>query len=123
MAETEYKRLLQSAQDRAQFGFLAVVQRALQDADKNLVDMLVKAKSGLDHSALTGVRHFIRQDGNVFVRRIDTLFRASLERAMQTMFVDLRPGMRKLTADELSLIDDEVVNHQIEVGRLAERMR
>lgn len=123
MAETEYKRLLQSAQDRAQFGFLAVVQRALQDADKNLVEMLVKAKSGLDQSALTGVRHFIRQDGNVFLRRIDTMFRTSLDRAMQTMFVDLRPGMRKLSADELSLIDDEVVNHQIEVGRLAERMR
>ncbi|MFC7516922.1 DUF1631 family protein [Herbaspirillum sp. GCM10030257] len=123
MAETEYKRLLQAAQDRAQFGFLAVVQRALQDADKNLVELLVKAKSGLDQSALTGVRHFIRQDGNVFLRRIDTMFRTNLDRAMQTMFVDLRPGMRKLSADELSLIDDEVVNHQIEVGRLAERMR
>ncbi|RJF96106.1 DUF1631 family protein [Noviherbaspirillum saxi] len=123
MAETEYKRLLQSAQDRAQIGFLAAAQRAMQDADKNIVETLAKARSGLDHSALTGVRHFIRQDGNVFLRCIDTRFRASLERAMQTMFVDLRPGMRKLTADELSLIDDEAVNHQIEVGRLAERMR
>ncbi|MGH8809850.1 MAG: DUF1631 family protein, partial [Noviherbaspirillum sp.] len=123
MADTEYKRLIQSARERATFGFLAVVQRAMQDADKNILEMLVFAKSGPEHSALTSVRHFLRQDGSVFLRRIDHLFRNSLERAMQTMYVDMRPGMRKLSIDELTLIDDEVVVHQIEVGRLTERMR
>ncbi|HZW22041.1 DUF1631 family protein [Noviherbaspirillum sp.] len=123
MADTEYKRLLQAAKERALFGFLSVVQRAMQDTDKNIVEMLAEAKSGLDHSALTSVRHFLRQDGNIFLRRIDELFKNSLDRAMQTMYVDLRPGMRKLSADELTLIDDEAVNHQIEVGRLTQRMR
>ncbi len=123
MADTEFKRLFQAAKERALFGFLAVVQRAMQDTDKNIVEKLTEAKSGLDHSALTSVRHFLRQDGNVFLRRIDALFRTNLDRAMQTMYVDLRPGMRKLSADELSLIDDEVVTHQIEVGRLTQRMR
>lgn len=123
MADTEFRRLLHVAKERALFGFLSVVQRAMQDTDKNIVDMLSEAKSGLDHSALTSVRHFLRQDGNVFLRRIDALFRSNLDRAMQTMYVDLRPGMRKLSADELSLIDDEVVTHQIEVGRLTQRMR
>jgi len=123
MADTEYKRLLQAAKERALFGFLSVVQRAMQDTDKNIVEMLAEAKSGFDHSALTSVRHFLRQDGNIFLRRIDELFKNSLDRAMQTMYVDLRPGMRKLSADELTLIDDEVVNHQIEVGRLTQRMR
>ncbi|HJV82825.1 DUF1631 family protein [Noviherbaspirillum sp.] len=123
MADTEYKRLIHSAKDKALFGFLAVVQRTMQDADKGIVDLLLAAKSGLDQTALTSVRHFLRQEGNVFLRRIDVLFRNYLERALQTMYVDLRSGMRKLSADELSLIDDEVVNHQIEVGRLTERMR
>ncbi len=123
MADTEYKRLIQSAKERALFAFLAVVQRAIQDADRNIVNLLSSAKSGADQSALTSVRHFLRQDGNVFLRSVDTLFRNSLDRAMQTMYVDMRPGMRKLSADELSLIDDEVVNHQIGVGRLTERMR
>lgn len=123
MADTEFKRLIQSAKDKALFGFLALVQRAMQEADKGVVDMLMGAKSGLDQTALTSVRHFLRQDGNVFLQRIDILFRNYLDRAIQTMFIDMRPGMRKLTADELSLIDDEVVNHQIEVGRLAARMR
>lgn len=123
MADTEYKRLLQAAKERALLGFLSVVQRAMQETDKNIVELLAGAKSGLDHSALTSVRHFLRQDGNVFLRRMDDLFRNSLDRAMQTMYVDLRPGMRKKTADELSLIDDDVVTHQIEVGRLTERMR
>ena len=123
MADTEYKRLLQAAKERALLGILSVVQRAMQDTDKNIVELLAKAKSGLDHSTLTSVRHFLRQDGNVFLRRIDDLFKNSLDRAMQTMYVDLRPGMRKKTADELSLIDDDVVTHQIEVGRLTQRMR
>ncbi|RZI42722.1 DUF1631 family protein [Herbaspirillum sp. HC18] len=123
MAESEYKRLIDAAKDRALFGFLAVVQRAMQDADKNIVEMLSVAKSSIDRSALNAVRHFLRQDGNVFLRRVDLLFRSNLDRAMETMYVDMRPGMRKLSADELSLIDDEVVMHQIEVGRLTERMR
>ena len=123
MAETEYRRLIQSAKDKALLGFLAVVQRAIQDADKNIVELMAHAKSGLDQTALTSIRHFLRQDGNVLLRRIDVLFRNYLDRAMQTMYVDMRPGMRKLSAGELSLIDDEVVHHQIEVGRLAERMR
>lgn len=123
MVDTEYKRLIQVAKEKAQFGFLAVVQRAMQEADKNIVEAQARPTSGIDQSVLMSVRHFLRQDGNVFLRRIDELFRASLDRAMQTMYVDLRPGMKKLTANELSLIDDEVVNHQIEVGRLTERMR
>lgn len=104
-------------------GFLAVVQRAMQEADKEIVESLAKAKSGSDQTALMSVRHFLRQEGNVFLRRIDELYRANLERAIQTMYVDMRPGMRKVSLDELSLIDDEVVVHQIEVGRLTERMR
>jgi hypothetical protein len=123
MAEPEYKRLIQSAKNKALFGFLAVMQRTMQDADKGVVGLLADARSGLDQSALTSVRHFLRQDGNVFLRRVDILFQSYLERAMQTMYVDMRPGLRKLSANELSLIDDEVVNHQIEVGRLAQRMR
>jgi hypothetical protein len=123
MAEPEYKRLIQSAKNKALLGFLAVVQRTMQDADRGVVGLLAEAKSGLDQSALTSVRHFLRQDGNVFLRRVDALFQSYLERAMQTMYVDMRPGLRKLSANELSLIDDEAVNHQIEVGRLAQRMR
>ncbi len=123
MRDTEYKRLIDSAKDRALFGFLGLVQRAIQDADKNIVQLMAGAKSSLDQTALTSLRHFLRQDGTLFLRHIDGLFRNYLERAMQTMYIDLRPGMRQVSADELSLIDDEVVNHQIEVGRLTQRMR
>lgn len=122
-ADTEYKRLIDTAKERATFGFLALVQRALQDTDRNMVRLLSEAKSGLDQSALMAVRHFLRQDGNVFLRKIDVLYRGYLERAMQTMYVDIRAGMRKLSAGELSLIDDDVLTFQIEIGRLAQRMR
>jgi hypothetical protein len=123
MRDTEYKRLIDAAKERALSGFQALVQRAIQDADKGAVQLMATAKSGPDQTALSSLRHFLRQDGTTFLRHIDTLFRGYLERAMQTMYVDLRPGMREISADELSLIDDEVVNHQIEVGRLTGRMR
>ncbi|GIZ51661.1 DUF1631 family protein [Noviherbaspirillum aridicola] len=123
MADTEYKRLIQVSKDRALFGFLAVAQRAIQDAERAAADQQSAARSGADRTALAAVRHFLRQDSAQLLRRAEALYRGYLDRAFQTMYVDLRPGMRKLSADELTLIDDEVVNHQIEVGRLAERIR
>jgi len=123
MRDTEYKRLIDSARDRALSGFLGLVQRAIQDADQNIGQQMAEARSGPDRTALASLRHFLRHDGTLLLRRIDGLFRSHLERAMQTMYIDLRPGMRQISADELSLIDDEVVNRQIEVGRLTQRMR
>ena len=121
MADTEYRRIFDAARDRAFFGFLALVQRAIQDVGRNIAALEVK--SNIDRAALASLRHFLHQDGNVFLRRIDAHFRRMLDRAMQTMYIDLRANMRKLTADELSLIDDDAVSHQIEVGRLTQRMR
>lgn len=123
MRDTEYKRLIDSARDRALSGFLGLVQRAIQDADQHIGQLMAEARSGPDRTALASLRHFLRQDGTRFLRRIDGLFRSHLERAMQTMYIDLRPGMHQISADELTLIDDEVVNRQIEVGRLTQRMR
>lgn len=123
MSDTEYKRLLDSAKDRAFFGFLALIQRAMQDADKNAGTQQSGASSGISQSALMSLRHFLRQDSSVLLRRVEALLRNYLDRAMQTMYVDMRPGLHNVTADDLSLIDDEAVNLQIEVGRLAQRMR
>lgn len=123
MADTEYKRLLDSAKERAFFGFLALVQRAVQDAEKNAGTQQSGAASPLSQSALMSIRHFLRQDSNLLLRRVETLLRGYLDRAMQTMYVDMRPGLHNVTADDLSLIDDEAVNRQIEVGRLTQRMR
>lgn len=123
MADTEYKRLIQASKERALFGFLAVAQRAIQDAERAVAEQQSDARSGSERTALTAVRHFLRQDSAQLLHRAELLYRGYLDRAFQTMFVDLRPGMRKLSADELTLIDDDVVHHQIEVGRLAERMR
>lgn len=123
MQDTGYKRLIDAARDRAFFGFMALVQRAMQDADRLTGESMAKAKSSLERTALTSLRHFLQQDSNVFLRRIDMRYRGYLERAMQTMYIDMRPELRNVSIDELTLIDDEMVNHQIEVGRLTDRMR
>ncbi len=123
MPETEYKRVFQLARDRALFGFSGLSQRMLKDADESLMQALSEARSMLDQKALKSARTMLQQDGNLLLKRLDAQFQAQLERAVRTMYTDLRPDITKLSADDLSLIDDEVVSRQIEVDRLLRRMR
>ena len=123
MPDTEYSQLIRTAKERASSGFQALGARAIQDAGKTISDASPRAKSGPEQAALNAVTHLLHRDADTFLRRMDDLFNTYLDRAMQTMYVDLRKDMRKLSIDELALIDDEAVNHQIEVGRLTERMR
>lgn len=124
MEDTEYKRLMRAAKDSALAGFLIAMQEAILETDRSVGEMMRFAKSSVEKTAFSAVRQFLREEGDIFLGRIDALFRAKLDRAMETMYVDLRPGIsKKLSADELSLVDDEAVMHQIEVGRLAQRIR
>ena len=123
MQDTEYKRLIQLSKERAIFAFVALMQRALQDGDREAGQKLPGTQSGYGQTAMTVVRNFMRHDANVFLRHVEVLYRKYLDRALQTMYVDFRPKMQKMRANELSLIDDEAVSHQIEVGRLTQRIR
>lgn len=123
MQDNEYKRLIQSSKERALFAFLALMQRALQESDKETGQKLPGTPSGCEQADMTAVRNFVRHDANAFLRRSEALYRKYLERALQTMYVDFRPGMKNMTAGDLSLIDDEAVCHQIEIGRFTQRIR
>lgn len=117
--------VIQLAKERAQFGFGALAQQMLQDAEERLVQLQADARSGSgsEQYALVAGRQFIQTSGKVFVKRVDTLYRELLDRAMQTMYTDLRVSLHQLSADNLTLIDDETVTHQIEIDRLVLRLR
>lgn len=117
------KRVIHLAKERALFGFSMLSQRMVSDTDSSLSKAISLARSGFDQKNLSAARQFLQQDGKLFQKRLDAFFSDYLERAMQTMYTDLRTGLHNMSADRLSLIDDETVNRQIEVDRLVQRMR
>jgi hypothetical protein len=117
------KRVIQLAKERALFGFSTLAHRMVQEADTSLVQSLSDSKSELNPTAASSARQFLRQDSKAFLQRVLALFGDYLERAMQTMYTDLRISLENLSASNLSLIDDETVNRQIEVDRLVLRLR
>jgi hypothetical protein len=115
--------VIQLAKERAQFGFAALAQQMLQDADERIVQLQVEVRSGSEQYALVAGRQFIQSSGKIFVKRVDTLYREMLDRAMRTMYTDLRVSIQHISAANLTLIDDETVTHQIEIDRLVLRLR
>jgi len=115
--------VIQLAKERAQFGFAALAQELLQDADEKLVSLLQSVRSGGDQYAMVAARNFIQTSSKTFLRRVDNQYRMLLDRAMQTMYVDLRTALSDINASTLTLIDDDTVNQQIEIDRLVLRIR
>ena len=115
--------VIQLAKERAQFGFAALAQQMLQDAEERIVQLQVEVRSGSEQYALMAGRQFIQSSGKIFVKRVDALYREMLDRAMRTMYTDLRVSIQQISAANLTLIDDETVNHQIEIDRLVLRLR
>jgi uncharacterized membrane protein YgcG len=111
------------AKERAQFGFAALAQQLLQDADEKLLEQMQSSRSGGDQYAMLAARNFIQASSKTFLRRVDNQYRMLLDRAMQTMYVDLRAALSDINASTLTLIDDDTVNQQIEIDRLVMRVR
>ncbi|MGZ5817874.1 MAG: DUF1631 family protein [Burkholderiaceae bacterium] len=117
------KQVIQLAKQSALHKFSALMHRMAQDSDNNLVTALSKTAASKDYQKLSAARQFFRQEGNQMLSYMESLFRDQMERAMRTMYTDLRSGLGNFSADTLTLIDDEAVNRQIEVGHLVDRLR
>jgi len=99
-----------------------LAQNMVTDTRNNL-ERPQALKAAIDPKILSDASHFVLRDGRAFVDRLLTFYGDYLERAMQTMYTDLRTGLHNMSADRLSLIDDDTINRQIEVDRLVLRMR
>jgi hypothetical protein len=110
------------ALEQAVTGFSALVASTLEEAAL-LLNQAHKSASGDEQRIITTSRLFLIEQGRALRGCMETQFAAYLERAMLTMHKDLRADLRAISADSMSLIDDEVVIRQIEVDRLVTRLR
>lgn len=117
------KRIIQLAKEAALSGFADLVRSIVANSDDLIAHAAAAQQSFHDRTAMAAARDFLRREGSAFSGRIETFYRDYLERAMRTMYTDLRAELHTLSADHLSLIDDETMNRQIEVDRLVQRLR
>jgi len=116
------KQLAQLAQQRALSGFATLTEHMLAEAEASMAQA-ARTSAGDELAALSSARSLVRFDGQALREQMRQHFALLLERAMQTMHTDLRAGLRAVRADELSLMDDTVMDRQILVDRLLVRLR
>lgn len=116
------KQLAQLAQQRALSGFATLTEHMLAEADTSMAQAS-RTAAGDEQAALSSARSLVRYEGGQLREQMQQHFALLLERAMQTMHTDLRAGLHSVRADELSLLDDTVMDRQILVDRLLVRLR
>lgn len=117
------KQVIHSAKERALIKFSALIRMMVKDADDAIVQEMSSMHSRFTQRALSTSLYFLRQEKGPFISRIDSLFAESVDRALRTMYTDLRQGLDNLSANTLSLIDEETVIRQLEVGHLVQQLR
>jgi hypothetical protein len=113
----------QLAKAEAISGFATLTKNMMKEADLTLAAKIAAPRGQSEKRVQGAARHFLNQDGLHFEFRIAKVFANHLERAMQTMYRDLRKDVRELRAEDMTLIDDEAVNRLIDVDRVVTRMR
>lgn len=117
------KRVIQLAKDRALIKFSALIRTMVKEAETAMLAEMADVRSGLNQRVFSAALQVLRKEQAGLVASIDARFRDSVDRGMRTMYTDLREGLGNLSANTLSLIDDETVNRQLEVGHLVQRLR
>lgn len=115
--------VIQLAKERALFRFSALAARMLQDANTTLGQQIPVARSAAEQKAISASRDFLVTSGPTFLARLTSSYAGYVERGMQTMYRDLRQGLRDVSADTLTLMDDNTVTRQIEVERRVLKLR
>jgi hypothetical protein len=115
--------VIQLAKERALFRFTALAHPMIKEAINSVNNALDVSHSDEEDKTLVAARLFLRQEDTLFLKRIETVFAALLERAMVTMYHDDRVTINQVAGLELTLIDEKIVHEQIEVDRLLQRLR
>ena len=115
------ERLIRLAKQRAVAGFTTLLEQTVVEADV----LMSKSMHGIANEQRGGpaARALLRSEDVRLRKRIGEHFLIYLERALQTMHTDLRKGLHEINADNLTLIEDDVVIRQIEIDRLVQRLR
>lgn len=116
------KRVFQLAKQPALSGFRVLAAKTIAEAGAAL-DKSLQGKGAPDERLLANARYVLRQNAVLLQERMEHHFASYLERAMDTMYMDTRASIDDISADNLTLIEDDVVTRQIEIERLVMRLR
>lgn len=111
------------AKERAQFRFSILASKMLSDAIGSIAQQIPAARSPSEQKTISACRDFLETRGQQFLERLRQKYDGHLERGMQTMYRDLRPGLRNVSFDTLALVDEQSVVRQMEVERRVLRLR
>ncbi|MDQ7970083.1 MAG: DUF1631 family protein [Oxalicibacterium faecigallinarum] len=111
------------AKERAQFRFSILASKMLTEAIGTVTQQIAAARSPAEQKTATISRDFLEARGQQFLDQLKNKYRAHMERGMQTMYRDLRPGLRNMSFDSLALVDEKAVVQQMEVERRVLRLR
>lgn len=116
------KRVFQLAKQPALSGFSVLAADTIARAGATL-DKALQGKGTADLHLMTNARYVLRQNAARLQERMEHHFASYLERAMDTMYMDTRASIDEISAENLTLIEDDVVTRQIEIDRLVMRLR
>jgi len=116
------KHIVRLAQQQALTSFAELVAQMLVDTNVQMGNA-VRGAPPAEQTALNAARYWINDSERAFRASMQAKFSVLLERAMETMHTDLRAGLRDIRADRLSLVEDETITRQIELDRVATRLR
>lgn len=120
------KRIIHLAKERALFCFPALVQHVLENAGQSLDQALLSPFVSADlqeQSHIAAAKQFLLYQSRALQQRLLYCYQQGLERAMQTMYHDLRHGFAGQSIDTLSLVDEETMSHQMDLGRVTLQFR
>ncbi|HEX8615426.1 MAG TPA: DUF1631 family protein [Telluria sp.] len=114
--------MFQLAKQPALSGFHVLAAKTIAESGATL-DKTLQGKGVPDERLLTNARYILRQNATLLQERMEHHFAGYLERAMDTMYMDTRASIDDISAENLTLIEDDVVTRQIEIDRLVMRLR
>lgn len=120
--QNNIKHIVRLAQQQALSSFAELVAHMLVES-KALIGDAVRSAPATEQAALHAASYWLTEKERLFRQVMLAKFTTLLERAMETMHTDLRAGLHDFSADSLSLVDDDVMTRQVELDRLAVRLR
>lgn len=117
-----YHPILQLAQQSALKKFSTLIQHMAQQCDQRLEQALSTSSPSTDYSTLNAARHFLRNRGEELLSALEADYQKKLDQAMQDLYTAGRVEVQRVSAANLTLVDDQTIIRQIEVGHLAVKL-
>ena len=120
------KRIIHLAKERALFCFPALAQHMVSSASQSLDRALLSPSASVnlqEQTSIAAAKQFLLHQARPLQQRLLTFYQQGLDRAMQTMYHDLRPGFAEHSSDSMALLDDETMRRQMDMERVTLQFR